>query len=107
MRSGLRCTVANDSFYKSKQWGRVRHQVIMRDLPKGCAICGEPFETTYNIHVDHVLNRKAHPELAYELDNLQAVHGHCHSRKTARGDLSVRLNVAGGDGFPKGSEWCD
>ena len=97
--------MANDPFYKTARWQRVRRLVIQRDLPKGCAICGEVFQELKNIHVDHVLNRKEHPGLAYDMDNLQAVHSYCHSRKTGRGDKAIRLNVVGVDGYPKGSEW--
>lgn len=61
---------------KSKRWPALRLQALRRD-GWTCVQCGDPGR-----EVDHVLPVRTHPELGFELSNLQVLCGGCHSLKT-------------------------
>jgi 5-methylcytosine-specific restriction endonuclease McrA len=50
--------------------------------------------------VDHIKRVKPHPELAYDLSNLQTLCPRCHSRKTA-----IEVGITPFD--PKRQQWRD
>jgi len=61
---------------KSRRWKALRLQALRRDGWR-CVKCGEPGR-----EVDHIKPVRTHPELSFELSNLQTLDGRCHSRKT-------------------------
>lgn len=68
---------AGAAIYRTPQWQALRFKAKRRDGWK-CVKCG----TAGRLEVDHVKPIRTHPELAYELDNLQSLCVPCHSRKT-------------------------
>jgi 5-methylcytosine-specific restriction endonuclease McrA len=62
---------------RSKRWKSLRFQALRRDGFK-CRTCG----ASGRLEIDHVQPVRTHPELAFELANLQALCAACHSRKT-------------------------
>jgi 5-methylcytosine-specific restriction enzyme A len=66
------------SIYQTKQWKSVRFLAKRRDGWK-CVQCG----AVGRLEVDHVKPLRTHPELAFDLANLQSLCPACHSRKTA------------------------
>lgn len=65
-------------FHVSGPWRTLR-AAFLRDHPD-CVVCGQPTE-----HVDHILPVRERPDLALDVDNVQALCWSCHSRKTRRG----------------------
>src|SRR5690606_5927294 len=63
---GVRYDRAGAAIYRSKRWQSVRFLAKRRDGFK-CVECG----ATGRIEVDHKLPIRTHPELAYDLGNLQ------------------------------------
>jgi 5-methylcytosine-specific restriction endonuclease McrA len=79
--------------------------VLIRDS-NTCKDCG--VVSTHNMHVDHILPRKTHPQLSYALSNLQTLCASCHTRKAtslARGPNYKERPKTGLDGFPEGGDW--
>ena len=70
---------ADKDFYCSRPWRRVR-DLKLRMNP----LCESPDCTEVATHVHHVEPRKARPDLAYDLDNLQALCQPCHNRQEVR-----------------------
>lgn len=73
-----------DAFYKSARWLRFRLYILARN-----PLCADPFEyhnedgvAVPATEVHHVKPRKAHPELAFDADNVQALCRSCHARIT-------------------------
>ena len=62
--------------YQCARWKALR-KVVMRRDEGACVMCGQ-----MATEIDHILRADLHPELFYELDNLQALCKPCHSRKT-------------------------
>lgn len=72
----------SDEFYSSRQWLDLRYQVIRAS--KGCCSCCGARPTSENpIHVDHILSRSKHPELALTFSNLQVLCKKCNLGKGA------------------------
>ena len=65
------------AIYRTNQWKAVRLLAKRRDGFK-CVSCG----ASGDLEVDHIQPVRTHPELAYELSNLQTLCVSCHSRKT-------------------------
>lgn len=65
------------SIYGTKRWKSVRHLAKRRDGWK-CVQCG----AAGRLEVDHIKPVRSHPELAYDLGNLQSLCPPCHTRKT-------------------------
>ena len=62
---------------RTKRWKALRQQVLRRDNYK-CVSCS----AAGDLEIDHVKPVRDAPELAYEIDNLQALCRQCHSAKT-------------------------
>ena len=62
---------------RGPRWKACRMKVLERDNWQ-CVRCGD----RRRLEIDHILPVKTHPGLAYEISNLQALCGPCHSRKT-------------------------
>lgn len=56
----------------------VAYPYLVAKFGEKCAICGTPGK---NLDVDHILKRGSHPELKYDLNNLQLLCRACHSKK--------------------------
>ncbi len=65
------------SVIRSVRWKGVRLEAKRRDGWQ-CVKC----HTTRGLEVDHIRPVRTHPELAYDMANLQTLCGSCHSRKT-------------------------
>jgi 5-methylcytosine-specific restriction enzyme A len=67
----------SQSVIQTKRWKGIRHLVRRRDQFK-CTECG----SRHRLEVHHKLSVRTHPELAYDLQNLQLLCAGCHARKT-------------------------
>lgn len=80
---------------KSQRWKALRKQALERDGWK-CTQCPE----RRRLEVDHIQPVRTHPELSFDLGNLQTLCGRCHARKT-------RLEVGHKALPPERQEWRD
>lgn len=78
---------------RSQRWKSVRLQVKRRDGWK-CVSCG----AAGRLEVDHIKPVRTHPDLAFDLGNLQSLCPSCHSRKT-------RVEIGLDPLDPKRQEW--
>lgn len=92
---GVRYDRAGAAIYRSKRWQSVRFLAKRRDGFK-CVECG----AAGRIEVDHKLPIRTHPELAYDLGNLQCLCPACHARKT-------RIEVGHAPLSPERQQWRD
>jgi 5-methylcytosine-specific restriction enzyme A len=70
---------ADKNFYSSARWIRLRNLVRAEEpLCRGCLKQGRVAATE---HVDHIVDRKRAPQLAYERSNLQGLCKGCHNAK--------------------------
>ena len=96
----------SDNFYSQKEWHKLRSKMKAKwkreNLP--CAYCKKPLDWTQRPIVDHILNRKQHPERALDESNLQVVHHQCNSKKYAYEENTSKTPV-NLNGFPEGSDW--
>lgn len=67
-------------FYHSRKWLDLRYQAL-RLLPLVCTACGATKKGGAIMHVDHVKPKSLHPELTYELSNLQILCAACNFGK--------------------------
>lgn len=74
---GMRYERHSAAVIRSKRWKAVRLQVKRRDGWR-CVQCG----ARDRLEVDHIQPVRTHPDLAYELDNLQTLCCRCHAAKT-------------------------
>lgn len=74
-------------FYMRAKWRKVRLLVLKRDHYE-CLHCKAEGKLTINqkqlLEVDHILELDAHPELAYDLSNLQTLCKYHHNKKHGR-----------------------
>lgn len=77
-------------FYKSKEWRKVREQVLIRDNYE-CQECKKQgivktIDPTKHksLDVDHIKELDSYPELALDMDNLITLCISCHNRKHNR-----------------------
>ena len=63
--------------YRSSRWASLRFLAKRRDGFK-CVLCG----AAGRLEIDHIKPIRAHPELAFDLGNLQCLCPSCHARKT-------------------------
>ncbi|MTD99930.1 HNH endonuclease [Paracoccus sp. YIM 132242] len=78
---------------RSARWKGVRLQAKRRDGWK-CVQCS----ARGRLEVDHIKPVRTHPELSYDLTNLQTLCPSCHSRKT-------RIEVGMGERNPRREAW--
>ena len=62
---------------RSKRWEALRWEALKRDRFQ-CRQCS----SVGRLEVDHIKPVRTHPELAFDLDNLQSLCPSCHTRKT-------------------------
>lgn len=70
---------ADKAFYKSPRWRAVRAAKLR--LNPLCEECEAKGLTVAAMHVHHILERKARPDLAFEITNLQSLCPPCHGEK--------------------------
>jgi 5-methylcytosine-specific restriction protein A len=70
---------ADKDFYSSRAW-RITRDYKLRLNP----LCEEPECREVATHVHHLEPRKKRPDLAFEVDNLQALCQPCHNRQDER-----------------------
>ena len=68
------------SFYRTKEWYRLRKKALMRDNHT-CVNCGKDVSGKKQSRVDHIVPIKVNPELALELSNLQTFCAGCDNIK--------------------------
>ena len=71
---------ADHAFYDSARWIRLRNWHRAR-FPL-CAECERNGIVRAMAHVDHIIDRKERPDLAFDASNLESLCIECHSRKT-------------------------
>ncbi|MBC1420103.1 HNH endonuclease [Listeria fleischmannii] len=73
------------SFYKSKEWRRMREFILKRDNHE-CQECKRNGKVTTDerLDVDHLLELEDYPELALEPTNLETKCVTCHNKKHNR-----------------------
>lgn len=80
---------------RSPRWKALRFLAKRRDGFK-CVSCG----VSGRLEVDHIHPVRTHPDLAFDLANLQCLCRSCHSRKT-------RIEVGMDEVDPKRQAWRD
>lgn len=83
----------SESILKTQRWRALRLQALRRD-GFACVQCG----ALGRLEVDHVRPVRTHPELAWDLRNLQCLCPSCHTRKT-------RLECGHPEKSPARKEW--
>lgn len=96
---------ANDSFYKTREWWRLRHKALVRDNFK-CVMCGVDVHGKGNNHVDHKIPRNIAPHLESVLNNLQTLCTLCHNQVKQRDERDPNRGV-NANGFPNSGGWRD
>ena len=81
VREGSEDRKADKRFYAGTRWRNLRTWVL--DQCPLCVRCREKGLTVLAKHVDHVIDRKERPDLAYDDTNLESLCHSCHSKKTA------------------------
>ena len=91
------------------EWDKVRKFVLERDGHLcQCRHCKAEGRTAIATEVDHIISRSIAQGLGWTKartehpDNLQAIHKHCHARKTQeeQGKTVKPKRIIGFDGFP-------
>lgn len=85
----------SDAFLRSFEWRRVRMMVLERDGAR-CSCCGRTAADGAVLNVDHIRNRKSHPHLALDPDNLQVLCGDCNHGKGNKFSTDWRRRPAAG-----------
>jgi hypothetical protein len=76
-------------FYLTNQWLYLKKEV--HKLYKcGCMKCGK---TEGETHVDHILPRSLHPELQYNIHNLQILCKNCNMKKSNKNNTDYRTEL--------------
>lgn len=76
-------------FYDGPEWRRVRYEALRIHGAK-CQCCGVTRRAGAVIHVDHILPRSRHPELALDVSNLQVLCADCNLGKAAHDSTDWR-----------------
>jgi 5-methylcytosine-specific restriction enzyme A len=84
----------SDAVTRTRRWKALRLQALRRDGWR-CVKCGG----RRRLEVDHIRPVRSHPELSFELSNLQTLDARCHSRKTR-----VEIGL-GAEPDPRREEW--
>ena len=61
-----------------------RYKKILLTYSKCCGICGIQFKGNELITVDHIKHKLKHPELVYEITNMQLSHEKCNTEKSEK-----------------------
>lgn len=74
--------LADKRFYASSRWLKLRDQV--RSEEPLCRQCKAQGMTRLTQAVDHILDRKVQPDLAFDRSNLQGLCKQCHNAKRTK-----------------------
>lgn len=77
----------HDRIKNDPRWKAVRAACLERD-GYACVECG----STEQLQADHILELALHPDLAFELDNLQTLCQPCHEEKGKTGNAKQEIN---------------
>jgi 5-methylcytosine-specific restriction endonuclease McrA len=92
-------TGTRDPFYSSPEWLTVRRQVLIRDQWR-CTVCHRDVHKKGQARVDHIKDKRAHPELALHMPNLRTFCASCDNKRHAeKGHGHSNFGVAR-DGTP-------
>ena len=72
---------ASTTFYSSSAWRNLKYKVFCY-YEATCMCCGASRVSGAEMHVDHILPRSKHPELALEFDNMQVLCRDCNMAKS-------------------------
>lgn len=92
---GMRYERHSAAVIRSARWKGVRYQVKRRD-GWACVQCA----ARHRLEVDHIRPVRTHPELAFDLANLQTLCGSCHARQ-------ARIEVGHPELSPERQRWRD
>lgn len=70
-----------DAFYQSPEWRALRKLALKRDHYR-CVLCGASLLKLGRSRVDHILPRRARPDLALVLANLRSLCSLCDNRQS-------------------------
>lgn len=84
--------VRSKRFARSRLWSRLRYD-FLRDQDGRCRCCGHGSADGARLNVDHILSRKAHPQLALAYANLQVLCATCNQGKGNRAQTDWRFRV--------------
>lgn len=70
--------------YKTSRWKTIRESVLVSSPL--CVECERSGVVTAANEVDHIVPHRGNAERFYDVNNLQALCGKCHARKTAKGE---------------------
>lgn len=71
------------------KWQRVRY-FALKESNGSCCLCGRAPKDGIKLHVDHIKPKSLHPELKYELSNLQVLCCDCNMGKSNLDDTDWR-----------------
>jgi len=91
--------MANDSFYKSMDWIKIRSKALKRDNYT-CRFCSLPIKGKGLAYVDHIKPRKLYPALSFELSNLQSLCGTCHNKTKQIIEINAHKPAINMNGLP-------
>lgn len=69
-----------DEFFMGREWQELRYRAFVK-YGRQCLVCGNGPRPGKPLHVDHIKPRSTHPELQWELDNLQILCEDCNFGK--------------------------
>lgn len=77
------------TFYRSKEWRRLRYQAFS-EYGNKCCVCGRGPNDGMVMHVDHIKPRSLYPHLALTLSNLQIMCNECNVSKSNKDEVKWR-----------------
>ena len=66
--------------YHTKAWKKVRSQALKRDK-FCCVFCNASIKGTRNYSVDHILQVRDRPDLAFDVENLRGLCSSCDNKR--------------------------
>ena len=94
--------------YNHPEWSKLRIRALRRDSWT-CKMCGQlclgKNKNGHSPVVDHIKSVKAHPELAFELDNLRILCRPCDNKRHSEKGGGEDVPQVCADGFPENSQW--
>jgi hypothetical protein len=81
--------VPDEEFFGSRMWKELRYFAI-RKYGRKCLACGAGPDTGKTLHVDHIKPRLTHPELQWDINNLQVLCEDCNIGKGWRDSTDWR-----------------
>lgn len=91
--------MANDEFYTSMAWRKMRAQIRKRDRYK-CHICGADVRGPGKSRVDHIQTVKDRPDLRLSPSNLRTLCVPCDNARHAEKNRNVDFTRTNESGLP-------